>query len=264
VAQVRSLKNNSDFLRRLFLTFAVCTFFSLDTAFGAETGKDGWMIVQQHKDLGTNTFYLTHDAVKIVNKNFGFTVLLAAPFKVMAIYRPDEHIVFNTVPGFTKTNILVGLMSTKPTVYQSLEQYGEEDVHGLHVKKYRSRTAQDEIWTISNINLAPAVLDLIHNYYQIKNPLLPYRKISYVGEDHSKHKNLWLTSAMTDIYQGGRITLIETVSAKKMKFTPKDFAYPNGYKEVREVGPVFVSRSGSSKLTNIIEDLVLPEDKVKK
>lgn len=248
------------FLIPAALSLTVCLLFGTDTAFGAKNEVDGWMIVQDHKDLGHNTIYVTHDSVKVVNQNLGFTFVMAPPYKAIPIFRTDEHIIFNgDSKEFQHATLLPGIVYAKPTVYTMLKKIGEENFEGLHVDKFKSLTAEDEIWTIGNISLAPPVLDAIHSYYQIQNPIFPFRKISFVGANHSKHKNLWLTSALTDTYQG-KNTFLETRSAKKMKFTAKDFAIPTGYTSVNNVAQVFLSRSGASKFDSIVQDFMLPDE----
>ena len=261
MVQVRRLKNNFAFVLRAVLSVAACLFFRADTVFGAGTNKDGWVIEQDHRDLGHNTIYVTHDAVKIVNKNLGVTVLTAPPYRTIAVYRPEDHIIFNGKPEqFKGTGFFQNLIGARPTAYPELKLYGEEDRYGLHIKKFQAfRTTPAEIWTISNISLAPPVLDLIHNWYYIANPLFPYRKISYVENNLPKNRNVWLTDNMNAAYRG-KTVFLDTRSAKKMNFTAKDFAYPTGYKVVNNMSEAFVSVKKTSNITSLMEDMGIGEE----
>jgi len=167
--------NRFDFAFRLVLCLLICLAFSPCTTYGASF--DGWLLTQRHKQLGQNYVYLTHDALKIVNKTLGFVILLA----------------------------------------------------------------------------------VLHTYYQIDNPLLPFRKVNHFGTNKSDHLNLWLSVSINEGYQG-KITFLDTVEAKKMKFDAKEFAYPVGFKKLANAGQAFVSKKGTNGLGDIIKDLDLGED----
>ncbi len=256
-----SSKSNFDFALRLVLSILASFALSFGTAFGATSDLNGWELRQRHKQLGENSVYLTHDAVKIVNKTLGFTILLGPPYKSIAIFRPDDHVIYTSPPAdFQKTSFLPAIIATKPFKYSKLIKFGEEDFHGLHVEKFCSRTSSgDQIWTISNIDLAQNVLAVVHTYYQIDNPLLPFRKINQFGSNKSDHLNLWLSVSINDGYQG-KTTFLDTVGARKLKLTPQDFAYPVGFKKLNSAGEAFVSRKGASGLNDIVKDLNLGED----
>ena len=221
------------------------------------------MLVQQHKQLGTHYVYLTHDAVKIVNKNFEFVVLLAPPYREIAIYRPDDHVTYNsTLAEFQMSTFMPAMVRatiTRTGKPPKLEKFGEETINGLHIDKFRYQHIDDELWTITNIKLAPPIFAAIHAYYQFDNQVLPYRKVAYFGnEAKSKGGNAWLNVTINDAYKG-RTVFFDTRSAKKMKFTAKDFASPVGFKKLDNPSQVFMSKSGASKLTTIIEDMGIGE-----
>ena len=246
---------------RLVFSFLILLFGIIGTAYGAAPDTNGWLLTQRHKQLGVNYVYLTHDAIKIVNKTLGLTIVLGPPFKNIAIFRPADHVIFNSKPeDFQKTSFLPAIIATKPYRYQQLIKFGEEDFHGLHVKKFHSRKNEgDQIWAISNIDLSPSILGVIHTYYQIDNPLVPFRKINNFGENKSDHLNLWMSVSLNEGYQG-KTTFLDTVEAKKMKFAAKEFAYPVGFRNLDNAGEAFVSPKGASDLGSIITDLHLGED----
>jgi hypothetical protein len=254
-------KNNFDFVLRLVFSFLILLFLSIDTAFGATPNTDGWLLTQRHKQLGVNYVYLTHDAIKIVNKTLGFTIILGPPFRNVAIFRPADRVIFNSKPeDFQKTSFLPAIIASKPYRYQQLIKFGEEEFHGLHVEKFHSRKDEhDQLWTISNIDLSPSILAVVHTYYQIDNPLLPFRKINNFGTNKSDHLNLWMSVSINEGYQG-KTTFLDTVDAKKMKFAAAEFAYPVGFKKLDNAGEAFVSPRGATQLGNIINDLNLGED----
>jgi hypothetical protein len=244
---------------RLYLTLFACLFFNSAAAFGADRQIDGWLLVQQHKQLGTHYVYLTHDAVKIVNKNFQFVVLLAPPYHEVAIYRPDDHVTYDsTLSDFQKSTFIPPMIRSsisKAGKPPQLEKIGEETIHGLHINKFRPQYTNDELWAISNIDLAPPIFAAIHAYYQFDNQILPYRKVAIFGSNFSaKDRNAWLNVSINDAYKG-KTVFFDTRSAQKMKFTAKDFAYPVGFKKLDSATQVFMSKSGASKLSTIIEDM---------
>lgn len=246
-----------------WLIISLCTcVVSVNAAFGAELQTKGWLLVQQHKQLGLQNVYLTHDAVKIVNKNFNFVVLIAPPYREVAIYRPDDRTAFFSTPKqFQSTTFLpAGFPPPSQNKLQKLQKVGEETINGLHIIKYRPQSTADELWTINNIDLAPPVLEVIHSYFQIDQHVLPYRKIAIFYNENSKaHSNIWLSVTLNDSYKG-KTVWFDTRSVKEMKFTAKDFAYPVGYKKLEKASQALFSKSGTSKLDDMIEDMAIGVD----
>ncbi len=257
------IKNNLR-IWHLALFLLLCFHSSIGIAFGAShqtaDHQKGWLLVQEHKQLGLQYVYLTHDAVKIVNKNFNFVVLIAPPYREVAIFRPDDHVIYNASPNEFQHSTFLPTLPTGPRKLSKLLKIGEQTIQGLHIIKYNPEHTYDELWAITNIDLAAPVLDVVYAFYHLDYHVLPYRKVVFFHkENKTDHGNPWLNLTVNDAY-AGKTTFFDTRSAKETTFTAKDFAYPIGFKKLEKATQVLLSKSGASKLTDIIEDMAVGED----
>src|SRR5436305_1973665 len=70
----------------------VCLSLLLCPAACARAESEEWRLVQESLDMGPHTFYITHDAVKVVSERFGYHFVCKAPDWDVHCFRPREKI----------------------------------------------------------------------------------------------------------------------------------------------------------------------------
>lgn len=211
-----------------------------------------WLFVQKQAFSGVNEIYWTANAIKIVGRNQGYTIVCHAPDWKLFAYRDDDKIYqqgrlpHSHYPG--------GLV---PPSITDTSRVKVQTIHkdGLSITKYRMKSDDGNPQEMSLVELpavAPQITDLLLTHYRLYAPS---------GLIYSCHKEVKKNTFRPDAWNGSFITregeesaYLVTTQIKKLPYKPSDFEYPKGYKLVKGV-EIYTSKLRKQDAEVIFKDL---------
>lgn len=208
------------------LLVLVCALLSLSPAFALK--KTAWKLVQREKSAGINDIWIGADAVKIVDKNRGFTVVSTAPDWDVSFFRPDEKVLcrltrqqyynknaYKVKHGMTPSRVLgmvkVGAL-TAPLYYGPY--------HNDVIKRFEGVPVQVE--------------DLLSCFYKASavDGIVLKSISNYV------RRKLASASAFMPVDLNPTGVTRETISLKEIPYSEADFKIPSGFRTVSDLNKI--------------------------
>jgi hypothetical protein len=269
-------------LKKIPALLSILTLVSLCscTPVFSNPGSEEWILVQENKDSGQSVTYISHDAIKIVNKISGVSILAKTPDWKVYVFRPDEKKIWSChleqLSAFLLVNPYAPLTSRphQPVVVrkvptekrqgsdQLVDITGKGELCGLRWTQYSGKIGSTAfvLRTADNINVAPKVaevlarmtsapeMDKISLFYKRNSPAA-----STYAEQHRIDKKAPVFSQsqnnVRDLRAGPQIFLT-TITAKNQELDPRDFAIPKDYKRVAEATDVTYSKEQKNEITD--------------
>lgn len=208
------------------LLIFVCAFLSQYPALAAN--KTAWKMVQREKSAGINEILFCSNAVKIVDKNRGFTIVSTAPDWNVALFRRDD-------------NLLCRLSRQ-----QFYNKYAYKVKHGMTPSRVLGMV---KVGTLSApMYYGPFHNDVIKRFdgvpVQVEDLLSCYYKASAVDGIVLKSVSNYIQRKQTnasafmpaDLNPTGVIR--ETISLKEIPYTDADFKIPGGFRPVSDLNQI--------------------------
>ncbi len=236
------------------LLFSIIQLMQLPAAFGSESARTEWKLIQYHFERGASTVYITHDALKIVKS--GFELLAKAPDWTIYCFRPaDKTIWIGKIEQFN------GIALTSPWAVPKnkilpLKVVGTRTRHGMKVIESCS-SSRDRYFTADEIEVAPQAAHILCRYYYVaETDKVPLDFIVQLLDEQPKRKEFpWLD---LDFKQAAKQAIrfdLTTKSVTKVTYDPATFKLPSGYTRVADLNRVAYSEKQQGQLTDLLEDL---------
>jgi len=235
-------------------SFCLCLLPAFAQAQGAE-----WVLEQKHADLGKFSLYVSHNAIKIVSRQWGYQLLARAPRWTVHCFRPEEKIEWIGELDAFNGDMLQNPMAIGNKKDYRFDAFGTGLINGLKYTKYApSRQSLSAIYGADEMVVAPMASDFICRLYGFpdcgKIPL-------YCSNDRglakplAQGKNEWLKVEVGRDLRGGLVTQLVTESWKKVPFNASDFAYPLAYKILRSASEVAYSSKQKDTMTEVLNEV---------
>lgn len=201
----------------------------------ARSNESEWLLEQDQTELGKIAVYVSHDAIKIVSRGWGYQMVCKAPTWTVHCFRPEQK-----VEAITELEDFSGSMVTSPVAKCSkstdhLNAYSTGEVNGLRYTKYaQSKYSRSVIYGADDIPIAAKASEFLSRLYILadvgKVPLYRCKDKGLGVKPKVEPKNLWLAVDSGEDLRTGLVVQLTTKSGKKQPFNASDFEYPHGYK----------------------------------
>jgi hypothetical protein len=221
-------------------------------------------LIQSHITLGPIDVYYTKDAVKMVLKNNGSTLLARAPTWKVVIYRPAVRIAYEvSMQSFRQRGLRFVPVSYIPDC--NFHRVSEQQVKGETVIELAGHDEKDRnfrYWMIDPVNIPIEACEILDR--AIRVPVRHAIALKVTGDEpghddvRSRETITWHLGA-NERYPGGRTATwrITTLEWTKLTLPAAEFAYPVGYKLVDREPDVFMT----ARSREVFEDLLIaPSD----
>ncbi len=239
------------------------------TKVAARSKKEVWVLGVLHRSSGQYLYYITDDAVKLVNTNNGGIVIAKAPEWRVSCFRTSEKLEYlSDLRNFDKSSIsaLIPVKSKAPLLIHPKYDAGIEELSGLPCKK-TTIAEGNTVWVAADIKPAAQISELIARYFgspdleaiTVKEIRGPRKKNRQAKDGSDKRKTTegvpW--AAFNDYGDTGNPLQVSLTSWKKVPFNSAYFEYPKNYKRTKDLQQVIISRSNRAQIVNLIEDITL-------
>jgi hypothetical protein len=251
--------------QHLPLHFFIAAVFCISIAAAfAQSNNSEWMLEQKQVDLGRVDLYVCHDAVKIVNSQWGYQLLAKAPKWTVHCFRPESKTEWIGELTEFGGSMLSNPMAPAARNTERLGAFGAGTINGLNYTRYApSRQSLAAIYGANEIPVAPQGTEFICRYYNIpdtgKVPLYRYKDKGHGQTKIPTKKALWLNMDYGRDLRGGLLVELLTKSGKKVPFNVTDFEYPHGYKRQR-ISEVAYSSKQKDTLNDVIDNMGFASD----
>jgi hypothetical protein len=236
--------------------------------------KSEWVLVQSSHFYGPQTLYISNDAVRIANgSTYGFEVLAKAPtWKRYCFKKAGKS--FAVSDRFDLETALLGkfgsFKTSEPKIQALVVSQGSTNLQGIRCTKYLEPEHQAYTLTTNELNVDCKIGEVISEYYRVPYfksvPLANWslKKPSQAAKTSAKPPNLdkskqkipnWLDVDYKNYVTPTAIEYkFKTESCKKVKYNARDFAMPEGLREVKEISQV-ISSDQNKEIESLIDDI---------
>jgi hypothetical protein len=245
---------------RVYLSIASVIFLCSPTLpAGAKPDGSEWILEQKHQDLGNLDLYVCHDAIKIVNQQWGYQLLAKAPGWSVHCFRPDDKTEWVGELDQFNGPAMINPMAPTTKITDHFGAFGKGKINGLRYTKYAPTAGSiGAIYGADDVPIAAQAAELICRYYNIADTgKLPLYRSNYRGKGQQApaiKKNLWLNMDYGRDLRGGLIVSFVTQSGKQVPFNSADFDYPKGYAR-RPLTQVAYSSQQKDTLNDVINNI---------
>lgn len=217
-----------------------------------------WILVQNEDSSGLSTLYVTHDAVKIVNKHLGCQMVVKAPDWKVHCFQNKEKIEWSgSLDQFTGEVMLNPYAVPRRPAAVPLRVVGTGIMKGLRYIKYPVRN-NALILVAKDIDIPPQAANFISRYYG--SPYVQavplYSCTLLQGEKlNASKQNPWMDLGMTNDLRSGLRVNLETQSAKKVAYNAEDFVVPRNYKHIADLVSVTLSVDKKSQFNDMLDNV---------
>ncbi len=214
------------------------------------TGKNEWVIEQRHYSVGDIQVRFTNDALRIVKKNFGCTLVCKAPDWDVSVFRHDDKVICR-MPFKAYLREKGPLMRRRPL--EALPIVGDAYICSLKTTVYRSGGHDD--WLARFPGIPQPVFDVIMvTSFEKSGPAEGVILKSVKHPAILQRKNFALTLE-TENPSGMKL---ETSKVYKVPYSASDFAVPEKYRptDFRSANTSFAARR---EVDSIIEQMGVGE-----
>jgi hypothetical protein len=250
------------YIRFFFLVSVLCGLLAHPTA-GAAADTE-WLLEQNHADLGKIDLYICHDAIKAVNRQWGYQLLAKAPTWTVHCFRTETKIEWTGALGEFTGSMLSNPVALPDKNKDRLGAFGKGTINGLKYTRYAtSRQSLAAVYGADDIAIAAPVSELLCRYYNMpdtgKIPLYHSQDKGRGLHKPPEKKAIWLNMDYGKDLRGGLIVLLLTKSGKQIPFNPADFEVPHGY-TMRRPSEVAYSNKQKATLTDVIDNMGFTSD----
>jgi len=213
-------------------------------------GKNEWVIEQRHYSVGDIQVRFTSDALRIVKKNFGCTLVCKAPDWDVSVFRHDDKVICR-MPLKAYLREKGPLMRRRPL--EALPNVGDAYICSLKTTVYRSGGHDD--WLARFPGIPQPVFDVIMvTSFEKSGPAEGVVLKSVKHPAILQRKNFALTLE-TENPSGMKL---ETSKVYKVPYSASDFAVPEKYRptDFRSANTSFAARR---EVDSIIEQMGVGE-----
>lgn len=233
---------------------------SVFTAVNAAETKPSseWILVQNEDGSGLNTVYISHDAVKIINKHLGCHMIIKAPdWKVHCFQLKEKIEWIGPLEQFSGEVMLNPYSTPRRPGAIPLRMVGKGTLKGLRFIKYPVRS-NALLLVAEDMSISPQAGDFISRFYGTPyvQAVPIYSCTLLQGEKlNASEMNPWMDLGITnDLRSGLRIDL-ETQSGKKVPYNPADFELPRNFKHTSDLISVTLSGDKKSQFNDMLDNV---------
>jgi hypothetical protein len=224
-----------------------------------KSAKVEWILEQEDKEAGKTRVFITDDGVRIVDISRGFEVVATGPSWKVVIFKRKDQACHTTdlklFGGFSTFGPIGSVWKTKPNLAKVSS--GKTNECPFTLSHYKAKSGTD-ISMIEDIDVEPEVKVFIQDFYHVPVAGIPFRSIyKFPGGVRKKGSN-WLSDEASD-FQGVKVWLT-TSSWKKVPFNSSDFAYPDGYKEVKDPMSILLPSGNLARFNSIMQDMAREDE----
>ena len=222
----------------------------------AVAADDEWILDQLKPDYGGHTVFVSPQAIKIISKNYGFHLLCRAPDWKVWLFRPSEKVFWACELKDFSSIIMFNPVGVTHEKVAKFEFDGKETLLGVKCSKYVETTNHStKVLVADDIKTTPEAAELSSRFFTIpRQKSLPMQYSNVVRANPGKASS-WFNP---DTFRDGRtgvVFRVRTLSAKKVPFNAADFAYPVGYRRVKDIKDVSFSKNQKEDLKKMIDDI---------
>jgi len=214
-----------------------------------------WSFDQSHIQMGSQKIILAKDAIKIINKTAGYSVLAKAPIWDVTIYRDDERQIYSVPIGsFKRAAFGFAYSDYNPDGAQPFFVDGIEHEKDLVLEKKTGKDKRQTAWIVKNVPLSPQAAKVLRVYLAFPIDGMPFRYVNDYGDRRQGAAKAWLGGGLTNPFEG-KNTVITTSNYRKYNYNKGDFEYPIGYKQVSTASGLTLSSKQKGQFNNLLEDM---------
>jgi len=233
-----------------------------------------WVIAQKSPLYGKRLFYISHDAVKIVDASGSeFELLAKAPSWKEYCFKRSTR-VYAVTDHFELQDALVSAAYVKtglPGEPGSFKSIGKVRSSGLTCTKYLE-PVNNYTLTADDITVDPKVAEILSTYYSIPNfksvPIANWTGTASgeetklkTGSPRGAHQDsaIWISASHYYVPVANNYKF-KTESCRKVPYNASDFELPNGLRKVKELSQIVIDTDQRKKIQSMIEDVGFASD----
>jgi hypothetical protein len=214
-----------------------------------------WCFDQSHIQIGSQKILIAKDAIKIMNRTAGYTVLTKGPKWIVAVFRDDERLIYSVpIESFKRAAFGFAYSDYNYADGQPFFTKGIEHEKDLVLEKTQGKDKRQTLWLVKNLPIGPQAAKVIRIFYALPVEGLPYRYTNDYGDRKQGATKTWLGGGLTNPFEGVN-TVIHTSNIRKYNYNASDFEYPVGYKQLPTASGLTLSSKQKGQFNNLLEDM---------
>lgn len=231
------------------------------------SAKSVWVFDTLHTNTGSYRYYITDDAIKLVNTGNGGIVVATAPKWKVSCFRPGEKLEFITdLKSFDHAAIFALMPKHAPRPIQIDPKLARTaTLKGLLCNEYEFPDGS-KYWTPKELKTAPEATEVVARYFGTAWTTggIPIRVLKGKSVKTAAQKKLdaerrkksavpWLNFKQLEMTSSERL-VVDLTAWKKVPYKASDFEYPKGFRRTKDLKDVIISSQFRNEILDLARD----------